>query len=191
MFRTSSISALAIALATTANAGGLTPTPVDPIVDTPTYVAAPSADWSGFYIGGTIAGGRLDNGPDTSDTRGFGVQAGYLADLGNYVVGGELAYVKGEATDDSIDGDLTSTRLKAIGGYDAGSWLPYVTLGVSRMDGNDATDTGMLYGVGAKYAINQSWTAGVEYLVESKDNFDDTGFDVENRELGLSVSYRF
>ena len=191
MFKISSFSAIAIALASAANAGGIAPTPVEPMVETPVYSAAPLADWSGFYIGGTIAGGRLDNGVETLDTRGFGVQAGYLADLGNYVVGGELAYMKGETTDDTIDGDLTSTRLKAIGGYDAGSWLPYVTLGVSRMDGNGVTDTGLLYGVGAKYAINDNWVAGLEYLVGSKDNFDDTGFDVENREVGLSVSYKF
>ncbi|MEO8531982.1 MAG: outer membrane beta-barrel protein [Deltaproteobacteria bacterium] len=191
MLKTVSIAAIAFALAGTANAGTIAPTPVEPMIETPTYAPAATVDWTGGYVGASIVGGRLDNGVTTDDTRGFGLQAGYLRDLGGFVVGGELAYVKGEATGNGPSGDLTSTRLKAIGGYNAGSFLPYATLGVSQLDGNGASDTAMLYGVGVKYAINQSWTAGLEYVVEQKDNFDNSGFDVENRDLALSINYRF
>ena len=192
MLKTGSISALVFVLASAAQAGGLQPTPAEPVVDyVAPYTPVAAVDWTGGYVGGSVIGGRLDNGVDTVDTRGFGVHAGYLTELNSFVVGGELAYVKGEATDDAVSGDLSSTRLKGIAGYNAGNFLPYATLGVSQLEGEDNSDTAMLYGVGVKYAFNANWAAGVEYIVEQKDDFDSTGFDVENRDLALRIDYRF
>jgi len=191
MLKTGSIAAFVIAAATTAQAGGLQPTPAEPVVQTAPYIAPMQTDWTGGYVGLSIVGGHLESGPLESDTRGFGLQAGYLTDLGSFVVGGELAYVRGEPTDDGFSGDFNATRLKGIAGYNAGSFLPYATLGVSQLEGDGTKDTAMLYGVGVKYAFNPNWVAGLEYVVEQKDDFDNSGFDVENRDLALRIDYRF
>jgi opacity protein-like surface antigen len=189
MFKSTSLAVFSAFIAAPTFAGGLTPTPTESVVVDPAPYIAPSADWTGFYLGASVNGGRLDNGVETIDTRGFGVHAGYLRDFGSFVGGGELAYAKGESSD--TDDEFDAVRLKGIAGYDAGNFLPYVTLGMSRLSDDASSDTAMAYGVGAKYAFNPNWTAGLEYLVEQKDNFDDTGFDVENRELALRVDYSF
>jgi opacity protein-like surface antigen len=191
MFRTSSISVLAIVLATATQAGSIAPTVAEPMIETPTYAPVAAVDWTGGYVGFSAVGGHVESGPAATDTRGFGLQAGYLRDLGGFVLGGELAYVKGEPTDSGFSGEFTSTRLKAIGGYNAGKFLPYVTLGMSQLDGEGSSDTAMLYGVGGKYAFNNQWAVGLEYIVEQKDNFDNSGFDVDNQDVALRVDYRF
>ncbi|MFN4194119.1 MAG: hypothetical protein ACK4FR_14400, partial [Tabrizicola sp.] len=83
-----------------------------------------------------------------------------------------------------------------IGGYDAGRFLPYAFVGMTRYDVNQATpfsDTMANYGIGARLALGQGgkFVAGLEYLVENKDNFDGTGFRLENREVALRLDYRF
>ena len=188
MFKSTSLVVISALLAAPAFAAGPTPVTVEPVIDEPVYVA-PSADWTGFYLGGSLNGGRLDDGASTDDTRGFGVHAGYLNDFGSFVGGAELAYVKGETSD--ADTDLDALRLKGIAGYDAGAFLPYLTIGASRLSNDTLSDTALAYGLGAKYAFTDNWSAGLEYLIEQKDDFDDSGFDVENRELALRVDYSF
>jgi outer membrane immunogenic protein len=189
MLKSTSFVVISALLAAPSFAAGPSPTPTDPVIVDPAPYVAPSADWTGFYLGGSVNSGRIDNGVFTQDTRGFGVHAGYLRDFGSFVSGGELAYVKGEGSDTNDDFD--AVRLKGIAGYDSGAFLPYLTVGMSRLSDDNNSDTVLAYGVGAKYAFNANWTAGLEYLVETKDNFDDTGFDVENREFALKLDYRF
>jgi outer membrane immunogenic protein len=191
MFKSTSLVVISALLAAPAFAAGPTPTPTDPVIVDPAPYVTPGNDWTGFYLGGSLNGGRLDNGINEGDTRGFGLHAGYMMDFGSFVGGGELGFVRGEGQGDSVDGEFDAVRLQGIAGYDAGNFLPYLTVGVSRLSDDENSDTAMSYGVGAKYAFNASWTAGLEYLVETKDNFDDTGFDVENRELALKIDYRF
>jgi len=183
------IAALA-ALAGPAFAGGI----AEPVVEAPVEVAAapaPGMDWTGFYAGLSVLRGTANNGidPDT-DTDGFGAQIGYLRDLGTFVVGGELAYVSGEF--DAFVEDWNSTRLKLIGGYDAGRVLPYAFVGLSNyeVEGVDS-DTATIYGVGAKFALTDKLHAGLEYVVENKDDFGGTGIDAENSDLSLRLDYRF
>ncbi|OYX20201.1 MAG: hypothetical protein B7Z04_06930 [Rhodobacterales bacterium 32-66-9] len=159
-------------------------------------VAAPAGhDWTGFYAGlSAISGTFSDDGGLTSDgTGGFGLQAGYLRDFGTLVAGGELAYAKGDY-DAFPASDWTSTRLKLIGGYGAGRLMPYGFVGLSKYDVDQTTplsDTVTIYGVGAKYAVTPKIAVGLEYLVENKTNYDNTGFDLENSEIALRVDYRF
>lgn len=184
---------LAIAIGSQAIAGGVgapeTEAPVTAVAG-----AEPGMDWTGFYLGASLASGRFsDDGGVTSDgTDGFGVQAGYLRDLGTVVVGGELAYAKGDY-DAFADLDWTSTRLKLIGGYDAGRLLPYGFVGISRYEirpVNPNSDTVGIFGLGAKFAATPRVSVGLEYLVEDKQDYDDD-FDLENRELSLRLDYRF
>ena len=122
----------------------------------------------------------------------FGAHIGHFCDLGTFVVGGELAYVSGDY-DDFPTNNWTSTRLKLIGGYDAGRVLPYGFVGLPHHDVSGASefsDTVSIHGVGAKFAVTNNLHAGLEYLVENKDDFDG-GPDLENSELSLRMDYRF
>jgi opacity protein-like surface antigen len=175
-----------------AQAGGPVEVAPEPVI---AAAPAPSSDWTGFYIGlSAISGTFSDNGGVTSDgTSGYGLQAGYLRDLGTFVVGGELAYAKGDY-DAFPANDWASTRLKLIGGYDAGRLLPYGFVGLSNYDVRGASsfsDTVPIYGLGAKLAVTPKIAVGVEYLVENKNNFDNAGFDLENSEVALRLDYRF
>lgn len=177
-----------------AQAGGPVAVADEPVVATP---AAPvsNSDWTGFYVGLSAISGTFsdDGGVTDGGTSGYGLQAGYLRDLGRFVVGGEIAYAKGDY-DVFLTNDWTSTRLKLIGGYDAGRLLPYGFVGLSKYDVGGASqfsDTVTIYGVGAKAAISPKIAVGLEYLVENKDDFDNSGFDLENSEIALRLDYRF
>jgi predicted porin len=180
--------------ASAAQAGGPVVVADDPVIVAPAEPAA--MDWTGFYAGVSAISGSFDNGTADFNTSGFGVQAGYLRDLGTVVLGGELSYSKGDFGSSAPASDWDATRLKLIGGYDAGRFLPYAFVGMSKFDINEGpgfSDTMANYGVGAKVALGQSgkFIAGLEYLVESKDNYDGFGTNIKNSELSLRLDYRF
>lgn len=178
--------------------------PVAPVVEAPVAVApapAPTFDWTGFYAGLSFGQGKAsdDGGVTDTDTDPWGLQVGYLRDLGAFVVGGELAYVQG-GYDAFPTNDWTSTRLKLIGGYDAGRFLPYGFVGLSNyeIDGisgpvTSLSDTVTIYGLGGRFAVGDRGriVVGLEYLVENKNNFDGTGDDLESNDLSLRIDYRF
>jgi opacity protein-like surface antigen len=177
-----------------ASAGGPVVVVTEAPVAAPVAEAAPGYDWTGFYVGlSALSGTFSDDGGATSDgTSGFGLQAGYLRDLGRFVVGGELAYAKGDYDAFPVS-DWTSTRLKLIAGLNAGRVLPYGFVGVSKYDiggVSSNSDTVTIYGLGAKVAVSQKIAIGLEYLVENKDNYDDF-FDMENSEVALRLDFRF
>ena len=181
-------------LAMPAVAGGPVETVTEPV---PMAAApAPDFDWTGFYAGLSIGRGSAsdDGGLTETDTDPVGFQIGYLRDLGTVVVGGELAYVQG-GYDDFPTQEWDSTRLKLLGGYDAGRFLPYAFLGLSEYDVDNGflSDTVTIYGLGARYAAgaNGRLVLGLEYLVENADNFDNSGFDLESNDLSLRVDFRF
>jgi outer membrane immunogenic protein len=191
-----SLTALSIFFsANAAIAGGIEVTPDEPTVAA-TVAPAPSFDWTGFYVGISAISGTFNDGDATDlDTSGFGVQAGYLRDLGTIVVGGELSYSEGDYGNLAPDADWDATRLKLIGGYDAGRFLPYLFVGATNYNVNQATpfsDSMTNYGIGGRYAFGATgkFVAGLEYLVESKDQFDDN-FDLDNKEVALRLDYRF
>lgn len=172
--------------------------PVEPPPEPPVAVAvapAPEFSWTGFYAGLSLTNGGVDNGVDEFNTSGFGVQAGYLWDLGTFVAGGELAYV--DADIETINSNVASTRVKAIGGFDAGRFLPYAFVGLSSIEVSDGgvsvSDTTTNYGLGARYAFggNGQFVAGLEYLVEDVSNFDGSGQDLDIDEIALRFDIRF
>ncbi|MFN4201936.1 MAG: outer membrane beta-barrel protein [Tabrizicola sp.] len=175
-------------------AGGPVVVAAEPEVAAP--AAAPAGwDWTGFYAGVSAVSGNFSDSFADYDTSGFGIQAGYLRDFGRVVIGGELSYSKGDYGSLVPAADWDATRLKLIGGYDAGRFLPYAFVGMTRYDVNQATpfsDTMANYGIGARLALGQGgkFVAGLEYLIEKKDNFDNN-FNLDNKELALRLDYRF
>lgn len=186
--------AAAALLAGPAFAGGtVEQTAEAPVGAEPTPVA--SADWTGFYAGLSAFRGTYndegDSGDGNGDTDGFGIQAGYLRDFGTLVLGGELAHVSGNY--EFYPGGWTSTRLKLIGGYDAGRILPYGFVGLSDylIKETDVSDMVTIYGAGVRYAVSPRLVAGLEYVVLKKDNFAGDGFNLDDTDLSLRLDYRF
>ena len=193
--RLSALMVAALCVAGPVQAGGPVEQIVEPAVEPAATVMA-ERSWTGFYAGVSAVSGTFDNGLTDFGTSGFGVQAGYLRDLGTLVIGGELAYSRGDFGNDAPTADWDAIRLKLIGGYDAGRFLPYAFVGMTRFDVNQAptvSDTMPNYGLGVRVAMGSSGkiVLGLEYLVESKDNFGNSGSDVKYDELSLRLDYRF
>lgn len=108
---------IALLAAMPAVAGSLADPVVDPV---PTFdVAEPVSDWSGFYAG--LNGTAVVDGGTTF--LGFGAQAGYLHDMGDFVIGGEVNYSYLPGAPAHVFG------ADAIFGYDAGNVMPHLTVG--------------------------------------------------------------
>jgi predicted porin len=191
MIRTTLISASLALLAAPVLAGNTeAPTLEAPVAVAPTV--SHDASWTGFYAGAQYSFGdaEVDNNGD-DDYEAFGIHAGYLHDFGSFVLGGELDYSQGDVETSAGDVDADIFRLKAIAGYDLGKFLPYVTVGLADYDTDAGDDTSEFFGVGVNYAINDDWRVGAEYLVDSVDDFDGTGSDVDLDSFNLRVGYSF
>lgn len=190
-------------------AGGLdTPAP-EPTV----AVAMPppvSGAWDGFYAGAQLGYGfgqfNLDpRDLDQLDSDGVigGLHAGYMADLGDWVVGGELQYDAADLSVSNANGASGSFedigRLKLRVGRDMGDLLVYGTAGVayanfSGFDGIadiDVSDPGLVAGLGVDYKVSENWVAGAEYMFHRFNDFGPTGDDVDLNTVHLRVSYQF
>lgn len=179
-----------------ASAGGPVVVVTEAPVAAPVAEAAPGYDWTGFYAGLAVTSGTVNAGAADFDTQGFGAQVGYLRDLGRFVLGGELSYSSADL-DEVPDSSISSTRLKLIGGFDAGRVLPYAFIGLSDMkikdEGVSISDTGTNYGIGARVALGAQGrlVAGLEYIIEKKDAFGGTAANIEHKEVALRLDYRF
>jgi hypothetical protein len=135
-------------------------------------------------------------GTTDSGTQGLGLHFGVLRDSGTLIFGGEFAYVAADF-DDLPTLDLDSARLKAIGGIDAGLFLPYAFVGLSNVEASvgDASISEMAlnYGLGGRVALGAEGrvVAGLEYLVEEVDDFGGSGLDFDNNDLSLRFDYRY
>lgn len=152
-------SALALATIGTAQAGSLEE-PVVVAPPAPVYVD-PGRDWSGAYAGVNGTYGSVNfGGPPAGNYYGIGVHAGYLADMGNVVFGGEVSY-------EYIVPDIGPANVNRFGadvilGYDAGDFMPHVTAGVASLGP-----------IGGVYEFG--WSAGAGASVMLTDNVMLTG----------------
>lgn len=197
------IAVAGIAASSSAFAGGYVAPVVEPA---PVVEAAPvvaSTDWSGFYAGlqygqGDAEAEGFGMSVDAGDFDAMGVHGGYNRDFGQFVLGGELDYNQIDIDDVDEDGDLV--RLRARAGYDAGRFLPYVTLGVARLsgdvDGEDISETGFTYGIGADVAVTEKFTVGAEYTRNDfsdvlEDEIGTSGVDLDTDMVQIRASYHF
>lgn len=201
---------------TTAFAGGFTPPAVEQPVLAPAAPVAPietGSDWTGGYVGLQYGQGDADSevpditvpatplsaefvepgNKDSLDLDGYGIHGGYIYDLGQFVLGGELDYNRldfDQVDEDKFEGDLW--RLRGRAGYDLGRWLPYATLGVanisidsSEQGQEDISETGVTYGIGVDFKVTEKFTVGAEY---SRQSFTyDSTFSGVNYEEDIDV----
>lgn len=197
--------------ASTAFAG--MPVYVPPVI---TPMAAPAPDWTGPYIGvqaGVGNGEAVVEFPVTGDFEGdlsgsiYGLHAGYLYDLGNFVIGAEVDYnwADIQLSDDTVGNGLAEGRISSLShvkariGYDAGKALIYGTGGMAFMDvvdlavAPDTSDSGYFVGAGVEFKFRENWTGGVEYLYHTFEEFGD-GIgdpDITLQTIQARVSYHF
>ncbi|MCX7289314.1 MAG: outer membrane beta-barrel protein [Rhodobacterales bacterium] len=168
-----------------------------PAGETPVTLSTATAEfsWTGFYAGLGLSRGTAADATDAFDTSGTSAHLGYLRDLGTFLLGGELAY--SDADLDDVPTSITSTRIKLIGAYDAGHFLPYAFVGLSDIEisngPNSISDTVSNYGLGVRYAfgLDGRFVAGLEYLVEDKNNFASSGENFDLDDVTLRLDYRF
>lgn len=164
--------------------------------------------WMGPYIGGNLGYGWGDvshNGARPSGVLG-GLQAGYNYQSGQLVVGieGDLQL---NSSDDMFAGWKFSNpwfgTVRGRLGYAFNNVLLYGTGGLAfgslKVQAGGLTESqtsaGWTAGVGAEVAINQNWSAKVEYLYVdlSEKTFLMTGLPHDYRfsTVRLGVNYRF
>lgn len=192
MFKQLSTAALLVGLAVPAFAGGPVPVPVEPEPLPPMPVAR--ADWTGGYVGATLGYGRL-TAPGAANSSGAtgGLHAGYNADYGNWVLGGEVTAAPG--MNRTIAGQEVryglQARLKAGPklGADGRTWA-FGSVGVNHVGhqpvggGASASTTGYVVGLGLSHLVNDNWFLTGE-LQHSK------GGNVKGTGAVFSASYRF
>lgn len=187
-----------IALTAPAFAGGPVAVADEPMIApvAQAYVA-PGLDWTGGYVGAQLGYGDVDSSTGALEGSGWlgGVHAGYRWDLGNWVAGTELTW-------DTTDIDLGTTgslddvmALKLTAGREIGNSLVYGALGVAQANATvgtaDASDNGIVFGVGFDYAVNDRWTVGGEVLEHQFNNFDGLGVDLDATTVKAKVALRF
>lgn len=177
-------------------AGGLAAPVAEAPVAAPVAVTAPTVDWTGGWVGGKLGYGRGSNGTTDDNGATYGIAGGYDWDFGQWVAGAALDW-------DQTDIDLgTGTdnldeiaRLKFRVGADLGRTLVYATAGPAwasaDISGTGLDDSGWYGGIGADYALNESWTIGGELLTNQFDNFGGTGTDLDATTAAVNLGFRF
>lgn len=149
-------------------------------------VASIAQDWSGGYSGLGLSASRgteteaIDGAQDIQeDIKGnqTALFAGYALQRGKIVYGGEVAYNHGRVVISEQSPDLNYIDrlfdLKARVGYSFGKVLVFGSAGWARADtyyaGVDGADeplhaSGLSYGLGANYAVDENWFIGGEVL---------------------------
>jgi outer membrane immunogenic protein len=166
------LSAALLALAPmTATAGGTSNPNVEAAPAMMAAPATPNGNWTGVYAGlqygqSDLTASALGFSVNAGDFDNFGAHLGYMHDLGQFVIGGELALDRLSADGDNAD----MVRLRARAGYDLGKFLPYITIGAVQISGQGESETGLNYGIGGEYLVTDRFGLGLEY---SKSKFND------------------
>lgn len=196
------ISMVSMILTSTAVMAGGDIAPVEPIIEVP--VAAETSTKTGFYAGLSYSCMQLTG--DTPDQEymgnGISISAGYninkfLAIEGRYTTSiGDINYQTWNV-DEDVSGDLSNIAIYLKPKYSFGTMGLYGLIGYGQTELNEgvsAKETSFQYGAGITASMNDS----VEFFVDYRRLFDDTGFDTlsSNQDIAvnswsLGVNYNF
>ena len=173
---------LTAAQAYAADVGEAEPFPSAPIVE-----AAPTNDWSGFYLGALLgySWGRAETDDPAGDLGANGIDGGAYAganwQTGNFVLGGEAdllaSGLDGEEGGLEVDQGLSGS-LRARAGIALDQFLLYGTGGVALSDvevsdrdsGEDNALWGWTAGAGVEAMVTDNVTARIEYRYTDYEN---------------------
>ena len=140
-------------------------------------------DWTGFYAGGHVGVGWVGNGDS-----GFlgGGQVGYNYQTGPWVIGAEADI---SAASNNLN---WASTLAARVGWAFNRWLVYGKVGGAWANQDfvgshgivsSNTSSGLLLGAGLEYALQNRWSAKIEYNRLDVDHKADV--------LKIGLNYRF
>lgn len=162
---------------------------------------AAAGDWTGFYGGAQLGYSSGDISASTLSLEGndYGLHAGYNYDMGNWVIGGELAFSAAKHTIDAFPILETSElgHLKLRAGYDLGQGLVYGVAGLahvqldSQISPVTITESGSVFGLGYEHKVSDRISVGAEYLHSQFDNVDNSGADIDYDTFQARVSFHF
>jgi outer membrane immunogenic protein len=149
----------------------------DLIIDQPAagVVEAASGNWDGLYVGafvGGLGGTFEDESSDEIDVSGWlaGVNLGANFTVADGIVlgvVGDVAWSNAENQDDAPFSIDWTGSLRGRLGFDAGSFLPYLTAGLAvagaEVDGVNETHVGWTVGAGAEFAVADNISVDLLY----------------------------
>ncbi len=189
------VTAVAASLFASASFAGGYAAPVTEAPVAPSVAYAAGTDWSGFYAGLQYGSGDLSASfggvsVDAGDFDAYGVHAGYMWDLGGFVVGAELDYNNVALDVDSdADGDLMRARGRL--GADLGRFLPYATLGLASLSSDGESESGTTYGIGADFLVTDKFSVGLDYSTHDFNDVEGTGISIDADLVQIRGSFQF
>lgn len=169
---------------------------IERIIEAPT----PRFTWEGMYAGAQVnwfnflqgASGRSlsgTNGPGTA--LNAGVHFGVRGDTGPFIIGLEIdanAIPFRLQNGQTVDGHVLA---KAKFGVEFGRFLATASFGPGAYFGTGIDATGLVYGGGVDYMINDKFTVGVEYLNHKMSGWGaPSAFVPDPRAEGSTISLR-
>lgn len=171
---------------------------------------ATSADWSGFYFGGSLMAATSYNFDEANSNLGVGFQAGYLQQYGSFVMGGELQATLNDNIYYGLSSDAGvvqgwSAAAKIRAGFAVNDLLLYGTggLGISRFRPSGSVvaaedhTVGATIGAGLEYFVTETVSLRGEYLHTIYNDFRSNASGVERSDrlvtnaVHLGVSNHF
>ena len=210
---TALVATLATAPLSAAVAADLIRSPVP--VSTPQYgnldMAIATDDWTGFYVGAHGGAATAERFGEDSTAWGGGVQAGYLHQLGNFVLGGEIqGTLHNELNYALVPGvaglqQNWSVEARGRAGVALDQTLLYGTAGLSLagLEGtggavtSEDTHVGAAFGAGIEQGFGNGWSVRAEYIqtrfwdVQSTVGGVSRSDDLTGHAITAGVNYRF
>lgn len=158
-----------------------------------------TGNWTGFYAGVQLGAGdatlSFSGESESEDINAGGFHLGYMRDFGQVVVGGEFAFDRVTLSNGDEDEGAYLGRLRGRVGYNAGRFMPYVTLGSAALVGeedSDLSESGFTYGIGADFRVTDNFLVGLDYSRSTfADVLDAPGLDLDADLLQVRASYKF
>lgn len=178
----------------------------DLIIEEPAagVVEVASGNWDGLYVGAFVGGlgGTFENGGTEWDVSGWlaGVNLGANFTVADGIVlgvVGDVAWTNAENDVAPLSVDWTAS-LRGRLGFDAGSFLPYLTAGLAvaggEIDGVSETHVGWTVGAGVEFAVADNISVDLLYRYSDYGTADygaPTEFGLTSHAVTVGLNFKF